>query len=85
MGKTSRPLTIFLTDPEMLQWPEVQALVLQQHRVVTWTDVQQEHDSLSVGDIDVVLGPNCWRMDERLRRYFKTALDAARRVKYPTP
>ena len=81
VGKSSRPLTLFVTDPEMLAWPEVQEKVAQGHKVGTWVDIQQA--SLQPDEIDVIMGSTCWRMDTRLRRYFKNVLDAARRVRYP--
>lgn len=69
MGRTSRPVKV-LVSPEMLEWDEVKALKDQGHEI----------ESGAMGDWDLVLGPNCWNMDDSLRRYFLTdAIPAARK------
>lgn len=81
MGKSQKPLTILCTDPHMLTWPEIQELVSKGHRVGTWIDVKQA--SLQPESIDLVMGPDCWRMTPLLRSYLKEAIAAARKARYP--
>ena len=72
MSKTTKPLHI-VVDADMLNWPEVQALIAQGHSVVS-NPLDQE---------DIQFGPKCWRMDETLRKYFPVAINQARQAKYP--
>lgn len=69
MGKTSKPLKI-LIHPS-LKWEELQKLQDQNH------DVQ----FLEV-DADLILGPNCWKMNQMLRQYLPLAIKAAREQRY---
>ena len=65
--KTKTPLQILVTDPAMLEWPEVKEIMAKGHMV-----------SCLAGESDVVIGPNCWQMTEALRKYFKLAIAAAK-------
>lgn len=113
MGKSTKPLTIFVTDPEMLEWPEVVELLKKGHRVFSWESIKTPMEWVGMlgktpldtptegtlpsvatmashgfymtpeRDIDLILGPNCWRMTVGLRRYLPQAIEAARKVRYP--
>lgn len=74
MGTTPKKLDILLTDQEMIDWPEVQELASKGHLIkVAEFEVKP----------DVILGPQCWRMGKDARKYFKLAIDEARKVRYP--
>ena len=77
MGKTPKPLKI-LVHLSMLDWPEVQALVDQGHTIDT------HPGTLSLHDWDLILGPNCWRMDDNLRPFLPLAIKEARARAYPS-
>lgn len=75
MGRTQKPLTIGVTDPDLLQRPELQALAEKGHHLAL---VRTE-----TGDTpDLILGPRAWYMDEGHLKYLDVALKAARKVKY---
>lgn len=71
MGKTPKPLDILLTDPSLL--PLLQPYIDKGHSVVVQDCTRY----------DLILGPNCWRMDERLGKYLELAIKEARKEKYP--
>jgi len=66
----TRPLRIYVTDA-LHCWPEIQKLEAQGH------DITSEADNA-----DLVLGPNCWCMDDLHRQYLPLAIKAARIRKY---
>jgi len=72
MGKTSKPLTIFVLPP-LDGWEEFKALAAQGHDI-RYTGYPEE--------CDLVLGPNAWCMNESLRRYLPLAIKAARDRRY---
>lgn len=86
MGTTPKPLRI-LALPPVDSWPEVAALAAQGHKIHTLTDLIQAETTIPGEgegfDYDVILGPQCWRMDEQHRKYFKLAVEEARRARYP--
>ena len=67
---TTRPLRIYVTDV-LHCWPEIQKLEAQGHYITSEAD-----------DADLVLGPNCWCMDDLHRQYLPLAIKAARIRKY---
>ena len=74
IGKTPKPLRILVTDPTIMRWKEIDALQQQEHYVAGL-------DSESLGSTigwDLVIGPNCWRMDEHLRPFLDLAIKEAR-------
>ena len=73
MGKTPKPLKIAVRDEPMLDWPEVIALRDQGHTIMLTSDP----------DMDLVLGPNCWRMDDAIRPFLDLAIKKARARAYP--
>jgi len=75
MGTTPKPLRILVTDPAMLGWAEVQKLIAQKHTVTYPPELTEGYD--------LILGPNCWRMDEQLRDYLEDAIVEARKLRYP--
>ena len=52
MGTTPKPLTIVVTDPAMMDWPEIAQLVEQGHKIGC---------SVPFDEPVAYLGPNCWR------------------------
>ena len=77
MGKSPKPLSILLTDPEMETWVEIEELRKKGHTV----NVDPSPSALE--DFDIILGPTCWRMTSSLRKYFSVAIAAARKARYP--
>ena len=77
MGKTQKPLSILVTVRSMLDWPEIEELRLKGHTVGYLGNVFTEENW------DLILGPNCWMMDEQHRLYLKVAVEAARKKRYP--
>ena len=78
MGKTQKPLSILVTDPVMLEWKEIKELKSKLHEVCGDGSVRWDPR-----EFDLVLGPNCWMMDEAHRSYLKVAVEAARKKRYP--
>ena len=81
MGKTPKPLRILVTDPTMADWVEIRALQEQGHDVerldlIGWNDAR-------VVPHDIVIGPQCWRMDDSLRPFLDIAIKEARARAYP--
>ena len=74
MGRTSKQLHIHVFYP-LGDWEELDDLSRQGH-VITHGD-----DNVVVR-ADIILGPQCWRMNEELRPYLKLAIEEARRLKY---
>jgi len=76
MGRTPKPLTIWV-DARMGEWPEIEALRAQGHtlRLIAngWETV----------DVDLILGPTCWLMDEQHLKYLDLAIKSARARRYP--
>jgi len=69
MGKTSKPTKI-LVHPSLLEWDEIKDLQAQGHQV-------QAYD---MDEFDLILGPQCWNMDESLKpNLLSLALPAARK------
>lgn len=81
MGTTPKPLTIIVLPP-VDTWPEVAELEAQKHTIIRYyppNDIPWD----KLADADVILGPQCWRMDEQHRKYLKLAVEEARRARYP--
>lgn len=57
MGKTSKPCTILVTDRALFQDPAMQALREKGH-AITYLNLEE--------GVDVVLGPQCWRVEQGL-------------------
>jgi hypothetical protein len=83
MGKTPKPLRIAV-HPTLVDLPEVQALVAKGHQVYSLAQYNRGNDNpLNLPDVDLILGPNCWRMEPELLPYLDLAIKGARGVKYP--
>ena len=76
MGKTPKPLKILVTDLDMIDWDEIQKLKDQNHIVHT----SEEYE---LSEYDLVIGPNCWRMDDALYPFLDLAIKEARARAYP--
>jgi len=75
MGTAPKRLVILVTDPAIMEWPEIQKLIAQKHTVGVLPS--------SAPPVDLVLGPNAQIMDESRRPWFKDAIALARKRKYP--
>lgn len=84
MGRTPKPLAI-LVHPALADKPEVKALADKGHQIVTGRsrDYCPSCHHVGLEEYDLVLGPNCWRMDESMLDYLELAIKGARIVKYP--
>lgn len=60
MGKTAKPVTILVMDETLFQTAEVQALKAKGHRVL------EAYEKWTVPEIDVIIGPQCWRIEPGL-------------------
>jgi hypothetical protein len=88
MGKTSKPLTIVVTDQALLDWPEMQAYQAQGHTIGTISGLVQTlgeswNGACEVVPVDLYLGPTAHRMSESERKWLKLAIAEARKRKYP--
>lgn len=72
MGRTQKPLKI-LCFPPVDSWEEIGELREQGHRILLFDPL----------DMDLILGPRAWRMDEEHRQYLDLAIKEARKVRYP--
>jgi hypothetical protein len=72
MGRTSKPLKIVVTRPEMAEWPELRELAAKGHIIAT-----------EDRDVDLIIGPECGIMDEQHRPFLHHAIDRARALRYP--
>lgn len=79
MGKTPKPISIWVPDGWERK-PEIKALADKGHSI---TYGSPDTSGVSPGDFDLIIGPNCWRMDDTMLRYLNLAITAARAVKYP--
>lgn len=76
MGKTAKPCTILVMDQGLLESPEVQALRTKGHTVVFCDN----------SDYDVIIGPQCWRVDPalgNLEAILEMVLKGVRARKFP--
>lgn len=69
---TSKPLTIAV-HPSLYGFDEIRDLEAKGHNVYC----------SDMGDTDIVLGPNCWRMTPDLLPYIDLSLKQARAMRYP--
>jgi hypothetical protein len=66
MRKTRTPLTILVTDPAMLEWSQVHALVAQGHTLEPLRTAA-----------DLILGPQCHFMVPAMASFLELAVKAA--------
>lgn len=79
MGKTAKPLKIVLFPP-CDQWVEFAAMEDKGHAIIRLgTNLCTDEDLINA---DVILGKNCWRMDEDHRDYAALAIKEARMKRY---
>ena len=82
MKKNPKPLTILVTDRDLLDSPELQTLEQKGHTVLS----PYRTDCWSIGTPDVIIGPQCWRIDlalGKLAMQLKLMETAVRNIKYP--
>lgn len=83
MGKVSKRLNIIVTDPAMLEWPEIKKLIEQGHAV---HDLEYPNNVRGYPNVPTpvfYLGPTAWRMNDKLKRYLPLAIKAMRAIAYP--
>ena len=79
MGRTPKPLRILILD-KLAEWNEFTTLIEQGHTI----HIQRYVPSATPWvDYDIILGKNCWMMDESHRKYLNLAIAEARRRRYP--
>jgi len=80
VGKTSKPITIVAIGDVAL-WEELEKLKSQGHKIISLPSPDVPLESV-IEEADVVLGPNCWRMDPAHRDYLPLAIKEARMLRY---
>ena len=81
MGKSQKPLTILVHTPDIWEWKEMQDLAAQGHVVATPYDLRL--GNVTWEELDLILDPRAWRMDEQHRKYLALAIAQARKLRYP--
>jgi len=83
VGKTQKPLRIAVDDT-LAELPEITALTEKGHNIYRLSQYNRGNDNpLNLPDVDLILGPTCWRMDATLLPYLDLAIKGARGVRYP--
>jgi len=83
MGRTQKPLCIAVDDV-LADTPEIIALAAKGHNIYKFSRYNRGNDNpLNLPNVDLILGPNCWRMDATLLPYLDLAIRGVRSVKYP--
>ena len=80
MGTAPKRLVILVLPP-LETWPEVETLRAQGHTIFSLASYITSADTAP--RLDLILGPEAWRMTEAHRKYLPLAIAAARRLKYP--
>lgn len=80
MGRTSKPLTILLTEDEMTAWPRFQELASQGHVVMTLSDILQDRLMTTP---DLVMGARAHYLAPGMEKLVDVALKGARSLRYP--
>lgn len=74
MGKTSKPLVILL-HPQLAEFFEEEREA--GHTLITTLD----GDHLTLDQVDLAIGPNCWRMTPDLLKHKAIAIRAGRKAR----
>ena len=84
MGRSPKPLSI-LVHPALWETPELKALAEKGHVLILMCEGPSGDRPFmgSADKFDLVIGPNCWRMDDVLIKYLDLAIKAAWGVRYP--
>ena len=78
MGKSSKPLSILVTDYDLFMSPEMEDMKAKGHTVVYLSVEERAYD--------VIIGRKCWRILPhmgKLKAYLAMMLAGVRSVKYP--
>ena len=76
MGKTpANKRLVIVAYPPVSEWPELKELADKGHEV--------RYELGEYSNADLILGPNCWRMTEELRKYLPLAIKNARQERKP--
>lgn len=73
MSRTRKPLTIYV-HPDLAHTDEVRELAEAGHTITVGEPLKQ---------YDMVMGPNCWRMQRELLVYLDLAVEAGQGDRYP--
>ena len=79
MGKSQKPLTL-LVSQDIWEWQEVKDLAAQGHVIATPQDLKL--GNVTWEELDLILDPRAWRMDEQHRKYLALAIAQARKLRY---
>lgn len=74
MAKSSKPLT-YVVDPSLLETPEIQERIRKGHTVTVMP--------LDVLEADIVIGPQCYRVNAETVKLIDFAEKSKRAEKYP--
>lgn len=86
MGRNNKPLNILCMDDDIFQSEAMKKVIAKGHQVM---------EEGYTGDVDVVIGPKCWRIDpslrlgddvsneESLERQLEMMEKGVRSIKYP--
>jgi hypothetical protein len=80
VGKTSRPLTILLTETELLNWPGFQKLASQGHTILTLDELLKDRLMTSP---NLVMGAKAHYLAPGMEKLVDIALKGARSLRYP--
>jgi hypothetical protein len=80
MGKTPIPLKI-MVHPDLWDTPEVQALASKGHFLHRWMVDDGSSTAWDMEGMDLIVGPNCWRIVPALVKYLDLAVKSARKGK----
>ena len=81
MGKSPKPLNI-LVHPDLLPWPELEALREQGHTVDVMADGGTTL-SFNLAGYNIIFSRTAWYMTDAHKPYLSHAVKTARLVKYP--
>lgn len=74
MGKTPKPLRVQI-HPSIAHWEEWDRLRAQGHIITVMTP--------EIAELDLILGPNGWMLNEKHKDYLDNALAKGRADRYP--
>ena len=78
MGRTPKPLQIWVDESLKAAYPWHE-LMDQGH----WVVVGEGCYDYIMSDFDLMVGPQCWRMNDELIKHLDLAMKGARALRYP--
>jgi hypothetical protein len=80
MGRTPKPLTLLLTEPEMLSWTRFQELASQGHTLVSLDELLKDRLMTTP---DLIMGARAHYLAPGMEKLVDVALKGARALRYP--